>query len=83
MLDNPTVFPRRLRQRLPFRWRQQRDMVLVGHGGQPREHVFDVDERIDAVSLAGNHNRINDRRALAGVRVADEQPVLFFMYRDT
>jgi len=48
---------------------------LVAHGGEPGEHVFDIDVRIFAVSLTGNDDRVDDGRALTSVRVADEQPV--------
>jgi hypothetical protein len=34
-------------------------------------------ERVFAVALAGNNERVNDGEAAAGIGVADERPVLF------
>lgn len=82
MLSNPTISPPVLRERrLPIGRRESVDVVLVGHGREPGEHIFQVDERIDAVALAGDNDRINDRRALARVGMTDEEPVLFAQRR--
>ena len=49
---------------------------MVGHPGQAGEHVAEVGEGILAVTLAGDDEGVDDRRALAGVRMTDEEPVL-------
>lgn len=50
--------------------------MLVGHRGQAREHIAQISERILAVPLARDDERVDDRRALARVGMADKQPVL-------
>ena len=84
VLSNPTEssprfrFGRLVRRRwFPFGRRQGGDVGLVRHRRKPGGHIFDGDERIDAVVLARHAGGINDRRALARLGVADEQPVLF------
>ncbi len=84
VLSNPTVssprfrFSRLVRRRwFPVGRRQGGDVGLVRHRRKPVEEIFDLDERIDAVALARHDDRINNRRALARLGVADEQPVLF------
>src|SRR5690606_15532723 len=42
---------------------------------QPGEHVAQVIVRIDSMAAAGGNDRVEDRRAVARVRMADEQPV--------
>ena len=63
--------------RLPAGRSQRPEVVAVSHAGQAGEHVAQVNRRIFAVALAGDDQRVNDRRALAGVGMADKQPVLF------
>jgi hypothetical protein len=43
---------------------------------QTGEHVAQVDVGIDAAAAATLDDGVDDRTALAGVRIADEQPVL-------
>ena len=61
---------------LPAGWSEQAQIVLVGHAWQPGEDVAQVGERVLAVALAGDDQRVEYGGALAGVGVADEQPVL-------
>ena len=64
-----------LPRRLPARGRERAEIVLIGHSRHSREHDAQVGERVCAVALAGNDDRVDDRGALAGVGVTDEQPV--------
>jgi hypothetical protein len=65
------------RGRLPAVRRELAQVVLVGHAGQPGQEVAQVGERVFAVALAGDDQRVEDGRALAGVGMPDKQPVLF------
>ena len=58
---------------------ERSEVVFRGHGGQAREHVLEVDERIDAEALAGDDDRVDDGGAVASVAMADEQPVFLVM----
>jgi hypothetical protein len=62
--------------RLPVDGQERTQVVAIGHTGQAGEDVLEVRERILAVPLAGDDERVNDGRALAGVGVADKEPVL-------
>ena len=62
---------------LPVNGEQGREVVLVAHCGQTGEHVLHVRVRVFAVALTGDDDRVDDGRSLSGVRVSDEQPVLF------
>src|SRR5580704_8355604 len=64
-------------RRLPVGRGQGAEVVLVGHPGQPGKDVLEVRERILSVAFARDDQRVEDRRALAGVGVTDEEPVLF------
>jgi hypothetical protein len=55
------------------------EVVPGGHGGEPAQDIAQVDQRIDLSPLAGDDDRVDDRGALAGVGVADEEPVFLFM----
>jgi hypothetical protein len=55
------------------------EVVPGGHGGEPAQDIAQVDQRIDLSPLAGDDDRVNDRGALAGLGVADEEPVFLFM----
>ena len=55
---------------------QRREIVLGGHRGQTREHVLEVSVRVEAATLGGDDERVDDRGAIAGVGVADKEPVL-------
>ena len=55
---------------------QRREIVLGGHRGQTREHVLEVGVGIEPAALGGDDQRVDDRGAVAGVGVADEEPVL-------
>ena len=70
---------RSLSRGLPVDGQQSAQIVLGGHGRQTPQDIAQVGERIDAAALAGDHNRVEDSRALAGVGVADKQPVFRFM----
>jgi hypothetical protein len=50
---------------------------LVGHAWQAGEHVAQLGERVFAVALARDHDRVDDCQALAGVGVTGKLPVLF------
>lgn len=63
-------------RRLPAPRSERRQVVTIGHARQPREQIFQVSERVLAVPLARDDQRVQDRRTLAGFGVADEQPVL-------
>ena len=49
----------------------------VGHRGKPGEHVAQVGVGIDAAAAATLDNGVKDGAALAGIGIAEEQPVLF------
>ena len=56
--------------------RQQRsEVVAIAHAGQTREDVPQVGERVFAVALTRDDDRVEDGGALSGVGMADEQPV--------
>jgi len=61
--------------RLPVLGREGSEVVLVRHPGQPGEDVLQVRQGVFPVSFAGDDERVQDRRALPGVRVADKEPV--------
>src|ERR1017187_7184704 len=50
-------------------------VVPGGHGGESGEDVPHVGQGIDASALAGYYDRVDDRRTLAGIGMADEEPV--------
>ena len=64
---------------LPALGRERVEVVLVGHPGQPGEDVLQVRQRVDAAAFAGDDERVQDRRALAGIGVADKEPVFLVM----
>ena len=66
-------------QGLPRGGKQGGEVVPRGHLRQSREDIADVVEGIDAAALAGDDNRVNDRGAVAGVGMADEQEVFLVM----
>ena len=51
----------------------------VGHRGKPCEDVAQVGVGVDAAAAATLDNGVEYRAALAGIGIAQEQPVLFFM----
>ena len=51
--------------------------LSVSHGGKPGEHVTQVGMGIDAAVAATLDNGVKDGAALAGLGIAQEQPVLF------
>src|ERR1700677_1321818 len=61
--------------RLPVLWREGAEVVLVRHPGQPGEDVLQVRQGVLAAAFAGDDERVQDRRALPGVGVADKEPV--------
>lgn len=74
---------RRRIRRHPLRREQRVAVLLVGHAPQAAEHVAQVGERVLAVALAGVDQRVEHRRAMAGVGMADEQPILHAQFGRT
>lgn len=64
------------RWRLPARGGERTEVVLAVHRGQAGEQVADIDLRVVPMPEAGDDDRVEDGGALAGVGVADEEPVL-------
>ncbi len=62
---------------LPVDREQRLQVVLVRQLWQPGQDVPQVGERVFAMPLAGYDDRVDDGGALAGVGMADEEPVLF------
>jgi hypothetical protein len=62
--------------RLPQARGEGAEVVAVGHSRQAGEDVPHIGHRVFAVTLARDDQRVEDRRALAGVGVPDKQPVL-------
>jgi hypothetical protein len=67
--------------RFPLRWQERPKVVLVGHRRQPVEHIPEVRQGIDAMTPAGDDDRVDDGRAFAGIGVTDEEPVLRAEFR--
>ena len=70
-------------RRLPIDGQQRPQIILVCHARQPGEQVFQVSQRILAVTLTGHDQGVEDRRTLAGLGVTDKQPVLLSDARGT
>ena len=66
-------------RRPPLRRQERSQVLLGGHRRQPREHIPEISQRIDAMTAAGDDDRVDDGRAFAGIGVPDEEPVLFLM----
>ncbi len=64
-------------RRFPVRRRERGQVVAGCHLRQAGEHVAQVGEWILPVPLARDDDRVDDGGALAGVGMADEEPVLF------
>ena len=79
MLSNSIKSFDGLRRRLPPRGGERAQVIVIGHRWQPPEQIAHVDQRIDAAAPAGNDDRVNDGRALAGVGMPDEEPVFLVM----
>src|SRR5581483_8639546 len=62
---------------LPVSRGQHAEIILVGHSRETHEDVFQIGEWVFAVSLTRHDQGVKDRRALAGVGVADKQAILF------
>ena len=60
-------------------WQQRAQIVLVGHPRQAREDVFEIRERVLLMALARHDERVEDRGALAGLRMTNEEPVFLVM----
>ena len=58
---------------------QRGEVVVVGHGRQPREHVLQVGVGIEAAALSRDDERVEHGGAVPGLGVADEEPVLLVM----
>ena len=65
------------RSRLPQPRRESAEVVAVGHPRQASEDVLHIGQRVFAVTLARDNQRVEDGGALAGIGVPDKQPVLF------
>jgi len=48
---------------------------VIGHVGQAGEDVAEISKRVNTTPPAVFDNRINDGAALAGISIADEEPV--------
>jgi hypothetical protein len=59
-----------------MRGQQWAKIVCGGQCGQAGEYVAEVIVWIMAVTLAAHDERVNDRSAIAGIGMADEEPVL-------
>ena len=66
-------------QQLPVLRREGAEVVLVRHPGQSGQDVLQVRQGVLPVAFAGDDERVQDRRALPGVGVADKKPVLLVM----
>ena len=75
MLPTATSHCVGLRQRLPRGRQEVVEFVLIGHPGQAREDVLDVDEGVDPVPLAGDDDGVNDSGAVSGLGMTNEHPV--------
>ena len=86
MLHNVTLWIRLLGWRgagwAPVRRQPRCEMVVIGHGRQTPEDIAQTEQRIDPVPAARADDEIDDGRALAGVRMTDEGPVLRGCARD-
>jgi hypothetical protein len=51
--------------------------LAVGHVGQACQHVAKIGKRVKTASAAVFNDGVDDRAALTGIRLADEEPVLF------
>ena len=49
----------------------------VGHRGEPGEHVAQVSLGIDAAAAATFDNGVEDSATLAGIGIAEKEPVFF------
>ena len=66
-----TVLRRASAERLPLRWLprrrgQRRQIALIGQGREAPEDVGEVRQGVLAVALAGDEQRVEDGRSLAG-----------------
>ncbi len=64
-------------RRLPMGGQQRGEIVAIGHFRQASEDVAEVSKRILAVAAARDDERVDDRGALSGVGMTNEEPVLF------
>src|ERR1700685_3349134 len=62
-------------RRLPVLWREGAEVVLVRHPGQSGEDVLQIRQGVFSMAFAGDDERVQDRGALPGVGMADEEPV--------
>ncbi len=59
---------------LPASRRQGVQVVGGGHRGQARQHVAKVGQGVDVTTGTRSDDRVDDGRAVAGLRVADDVP---------
>jgi hypothetical protein len=74
-----TIPTRDLGRSLPLSWGESVEVVSGCHLRQASQDVAQVCEGIDPSALTGDDDRVDDRRALAGVGMADKKPILFVM----
>jgi hypothetical protein len=72
----------RRRHFTPGLGRDFRDLA-VGHVGQASEHVAKISKGIESAAAAVFDDGVDDRAALAGIGIADEEPVFLADGRGT
>ncbi len=50
-----------------------------GRGGDSREHVLQVVQRVDPMQATAGHEAVQDRRSIPRLGMPDEEPVLLLM----
>ena len=60
------------RSRLPQPRRESAEVVAVGHPRQASEYVLHIGQRVFAVTLARDNQRVEDGGALAGIGGGDK-----------
>ena len=64
-------------RRFPIVWKQGIEVILIGHGREFPEDILEVGEGIDAMSLTGHHDGVDDSGLIACTGMADEEPIFF------
>ena len=49
---------------------------MVGHPGQPGQHVLEIGVGIEVPAAAGFNDGVNDGAAFSGISLAHKEPVL-------
>ena len=55
---------------------QRREVISIGHRGQPEKDLAQMREGTFSVTLAGDDQAVYDRGSLASTAVTNEEPVL-------